>query len=136
MWTWGGYLYLFENLLFSMYINSLMYIKSLKGHSIPRRQHFLPLTHEASEALRFRQHVPQSIKQQEDLWSPCAGPQTRPLQSQSASLQVAMKTRLGLKSAILVSTRELRPEVFCNFFVCLSGLHLDVIHSLRADLGS
>lgn len=63
--------------------------------------------------------------QQGELESQRAGPQTcEPLLAHSASLQVTVKTRLEPQSAILVSDRQLRAEVFCKcFFVFVWSPH-------------
>lgn len=75
--------------------------------------------------------------QQGDLESQCAGPQTcAPLLVHSASLQVIVKTSLEPQSVILVSARQLRAKVFCKCFLCLSGLHMEVMNSLKVESAS
>lgn len=116
-----------------------MCLNSLNDHSSPRIKHFLHFVDEASETLGLCKllKVIQFIKQLNETESRCAGPQTSPpLLSHSASLQVAAKTRQELKIAILVSAKLLRVELFCKRVLCLSGLHMEVINSLRVEMAS
>lgn len=51
-------------------------------------------------------------------------------------LHVAVKSKLELKINILVSAKQFRVEVLCKRFLCLSGLHMEVINSLSIEMAS